>query len=148
MDATTHELLPDALVLGVPDIDAEHAEIFSRIEAIREACLETTEPPLELAGELLDFLRQHYATEERLARMHNVPFEDHHRKHQATERAIKHAIQDIQQGAKDVFSLLRYVEYWFERHIMTEDRSLAEKIMASERNRHRTLSERHAATTP
>jgi hypothetical protein len=38
--------------------------------------------------------------------------------------AIEKGLTEVIEGKQDVFSVLRYVDYWFERHIVEEDRPL------------------------
>ena len=74
-------LLPEALMLGIPHIDAQHEEIFYRIEALKDACVESGTLPDDMADELLDFLRIHFASEEDCAREAGVGDQVHHRLH-------------------------------------------------------------------
>ena len=39
-------------------------------------------------------------------------------------RGIRKMLDDMEKPGADVFSLIRYVDYWFERHIQEEDRNL------------------------
>jgi polyisoprenoid-binding protein YceI len=67
----------------------------------------------------------------------NVGDEVTHRHRRRSDQGIKHkdmltaitkAIKEVQEGKTDVFSVLRYVEYWFERHITEEDQNLARNL--------------------
>jgi hypothetical protein len=42
--------------------------------------------------------------------------------------AITHAVNEVREGRMDVFSVLRYIEYWFERHIREEDLNLGRNL--------------------
>ena len=72
-------LLPDALLIDLPEIDAQHDQIFGRIEALKAACYGSGPAPLEDFQGLLDYLQFHFATEERMAREAGVDFLDHDR---------------------------------------------------------------------
>lgn len=125
MEVVVHNFLPDALVLDVPEIDVQHEEIFSRIEWLKAVCLEANCLPPEPAADFLAFLTEHFATEERIALAAGIGFSEHARKHCDNLSAIAKAIHAVHVGHSDIFSLLRYLEYWFERHIVEEDRPFA-----------------------
>ena len=84
--------------------------------------------PAGEAESLLELLRVHCATEERMAKESGLVFTEHARKHKNMLAAITKAIKEVQEGKIDVFSVLRYVEYWFERHITEEDLNLARNL--------------------
>ena len=48
-------LLPDALLIDLPEIDAQHDQIFGRIEALKAACYGSGPAPLEDFQGLLDY---------------------------------------------------------------------------------------------
>lgn len=121
-------MLPEALVLDVPEIDSQHEDIFFQIESLKESCLESNALPVAAIDRLLASLVTHFATEERLAREAGIYFSDHEQQHRDSLAAIKRATHGVQQGTRDVFCLLRYLECWFERHITDADRPLAERL--------------------
>ena len=61
--------LPAALVTGETEMDAQHEDIFGRIESLKNLALETNSLPVEEMHTLIDFLARHFATEERLAQV-------------------------------------------------------------------------------
>lgn len=117
--------LPDALHLSVSEIDTQHGALFSLLADIKENCLASNQLPPECASELLNALHDHFRTEEELASLAGYDFSEHATKHVKMVSAIEKALAEVVNGTQDAFSLLRYVEYWFERHIAEEDRSLA-----------------------
>lgn len=120
--------LPEALRLAVPEIDSQHEALFSELATLKAICLETNRLPPEKADILLAKLHDHFATEERLAREAMVYFSEHAQKHQEMLLALGKAFAEAREGKRDVFSLLRYVDYWFELHIAGEDRQLASRL--------------------
>lgn len=124
-------LLPEALMLGIAHIDAQHEGIFYRVEALKAACVETGGLPDDMADELLEYLRVHFDSEEDCARAAGVEFADHGHKHTETLRTLGNWVARVRSGRADVFSLLRYLEVWFERHIVDEDQPLARMIQAA-----------------
>jgi hemerythrin len=87
--------------------------------------------PLDRAEALLMALQEHFNTEERLAFAVGHDFAEHALKHEKMMAVIRNGIAKVNAGTKDVFGLLRYVEYWFERHIAEEDKALGVKLLAS-----------------
>ena len=126
-------LLPESLMLGIPHIDAQHEGIFYRIEALKDACVENGTLPDDMADELLDFLRIHFASEEDCAREAGVDFVEHGHVHAATLDTLAQSVDRVRSGRADVFSLLRYLEIWFERHIVNEDLPFGRMIHAAHR---------------
>lgn len=73
---------------------------------------------------LLDELRVHFATEQHFAESRGMDFSKHAERHREMLLAVTKALADVLDGQADIFGVLRYVEYWFERHIALEDRPL------------------------
>jgi hemerythrin-like metal-binding protein len=131
MEIPSTGLLPEALLLGIPHIDAQHEEIFYRVEALKAACLETGTLPDDMAEELLVCLRIHFASEEECAREAGIEFAEHASIHRATLKTLGHSVERVRAGHANVFSLLRYLEAWFERHIVDEDLPLGRMVHAA-----------------
>lgn len=128
MNRETEVFLPSALVVNIVEMDDQHADLFARLSKLKDLCIETNALPAGDAESLLETLHVHCATEERLAKKSGLSFAEHGRKHQAMLSAITRAVREVQEGKIDVFSVLRYVEYWFERHITEEDLNLARNL--------------------
>lgn len=125
-DAATY--LPSSLVIDIEEIDSQHADLFFRLAGLKMLCIETNDFPSDAATTLLDILSEHCATEERLAAISGVDFSAHAEKHQKMLAAIDKAVDEIHEHKIDVFSVLRYIEYWFERHIVEEDLHLGRHL--------------------
>ena len=128
MESYIAGLLPEALVVDLPEIDAQHEEIFHRIESLKAACFESSYVPIDEFGALLDYFATHFATEERLADEAGLDFADHTRIHTDTLRLLHKAFGEVISGGQDVHCFLRYAEYWFERHITEEDKPFANSV--------------------
>jgi len=128
MDGETAAFLPNNLIVNIEEIDDQHAALFSRLAALKMFCIENNDLPLAESEELLATLRIHCATEERLAEECGLNFAIHGRKHQKMLAAISKALEEVGEGRIDVFSVLRYIEYWFERHISEEDLNLGRDL--------------------
>jgi hemerythrin len=117
MEINLAGLLPEALLIDLPEIDAQHEEIFCRIEALKETCFGSGPVSLDEFDSLLNFLDYHFASEERIAREVGADFVAHAVVHRDNLQALRKAFVEVRDGARDVHSFLRYAEYWFERHI-------------------------------
>ncbi len=122
MENSIAGLLPEALLVDLPEIDAQHEEIFNRIEALKSACFESNYVPIDEFRALLEDFAVHFATEERIAGDAGLDFADHTRIHDDTLRMLHRALGEVISSGRDVHSFLRYCEYWFERHISEDDR--------------------------
>lgn len=123
--------LPDALLINVPEIDEQHAGLFASLAQLKDRCIESNCLPAEDAAKLLEILRAHCATEEALAREAGLEFSSHTAKHQQMLKGIAKTLDEVSEGHTDAFSLIRYLEYWFERHIREEDIGFGRRLQDS-----------------
>ena len=128
MNAKNAVFLPSSLIVNIQAIDDQHADLFSELAALKLLCIERNELPVAESESLLAALRIHCATEEKLANEAGLDFANHGKKHKKMLAAISKALDDVREGRMDVFSVLRYVEYWFERHIREEDLNLGRNL--------------------
>lgn len=117
----TEQYLPAELTLGIREIDDQHQHLFELLALLKSRCFEYGGLPDAEADLLLHHLAEHFATEERIASQQGCDVEQHTRIHRRIFAGIERGMQDVRRGDKDVFALLRYIEYWFERHIVDED---------------------------
>lgn len=130
MDRMVSSLLPEALLVGQAEIDEQHEEIFVRIESLKVLCVDSDVLPLAQFDDLLALFAEHFATEERIAQAAGFEFSLHVRTHRANRQVIARALAEVRQGVRDVHSFLRYVEFWFERHIVQDDQPFAASLHA------------------
>lgn len=130
MSVNSSFFLPEALVLEVPEVDTQHRALFAGLAELKAVCVKENELPMARAERLLAELREHFATEERLADEAGYDFSEHAQKHARMLAAISKGVADVQKGERDVFGVLRFIEYWFERHIKEDDRPLGESLVA------------------
>lgn len=128
MYATQFKFVPETLVLDVPEIDTEHEAIFHLLACLKASHLEAKPLDTRLAEQMLAELREHFATEERLAREAHQDFRAHTQKHEELLQLVGKLLAMTLEGQGNVFCLLRYVEYWCERHIGEEDRHLVSRL--------------------
>ncbi len=115
-------LLPEALLVDLPEVDAQHEDIFNHIDSLKTNCFELSYVPIDEFGKLIDKFARHFATEERIADEAGLDFTDHARIHTDTLCLLHKALGEVINGGQDAHSFLRYCEYWFERHISEDDR--------------------------
>lgn len=128
-------LLPESLVINLPEIDAQHEEIFIRIESLKTACFEIDYDPIGDFESLLTYFAHHFASEERIAQQNGLEFSEHIKTHRKGLRVLNKALDDVRSGARDAYSLLRYIELWFERHINEQDKPFAASLQPRRRYR-------------
>lgn len=128
MDIEIGGALPEALSIDLPEVDAQYEAIFARIEQLKAACFERDMLPFEECEALLGLLEAHFATEERIAEMAGLDFVEHTKTHRDTSAILSKALDEVCKGIRNVHSFLRYVEFWFERHITQEDKPFAASL--------------------
>lgn len=116
--------LPRELLVDVPTIDRQHDDLFTQFEAMKAICIEQNILPVAEAEALLDALEVHFATEEKFALDAGIDFGRHGEKHRKMLTSVRKMLANVVAGELDVFSLIRYLDYWFERHIREEDKAL------------------------
>ena len=121
-------LLPETLVIDHSEIDAQHERIFTNIESLKIACVDGGNPGFEVFDDLLAYLGHHFATEERVAQQAGLEFSAHAKLHRDSLYMLNRAFGEVRRGASDVHSFLRFIEYWFERHILAEDKPFGTRL--------------------
>lgn len=124
MNDGAHSFLPGPLLIGVAEVDAQHDALFRHLIVLKGLCLRDGFLPIEETDGLLAALQEHYATEERLADEAGLDFAAHAQAHREMLELVGKALHEVAEGRGDVFGTLRYVEYWFERHITQDDMCL------------------------
>ncbi|MFZ2855004.1 MAG: hemerythrin family protein [Rhodocyclaceae bacterium] len=130
MEADFSNLLPESLLVDFPEVDAQHEQVFCHIEALKTACFENNYQPIKQMEALLAFLEYHFAAEERIAEQAGLDFSLHARTHRCNLRALRKGMDEVLHDVRDVYSFLRYVEFWFERHILEYDKPFISCLQA------------------
>lgn len=120
--------LPRELLVDVPAIDRQHDDLFTQFEALKAICLEQNALPVAEAEALLEALSVHFATEEKFALDAGLDFGRHGEKHRKMLVGVRKMLDGVIAGELDAFSLIRYLDYWFERHIREEDKALGRSL--------------------
>jgi len=128
-------LLPESLVIDLPEVDAQHEEVFVRIESLKNACFEIDFDPVGDFENLLSYFAHHFATEERIAQQSGLEFSEHIKTHRKSLRVLGKALDEVRSGERDPYTFLRYIELWFERHINDLDKPFAASLQSVRRYR-------------
>ncbi len=130
----------------LPELDAEHREIFRVAEALRVAAADGS---LERIRSLLDELKAeiegHLRHEERLMRETGYPsFEWHKKQHEAARKRVRnHSKQAAAGDIEAVGVILDFLGSWLADHTATADRMMTSFV----RNRRLQKSAAAAAAT-
>lgn len=118
-------LLPEALKVGVPEMDGQHDEIFSNLESLKAACFGNKDLPVAEFGALVESIARHFASEEQLAEQLGIAFTQHAKVHRDNLQSMRDALAVVLSGVSEAYSFLRFTEFWFERHIIQYDQPFA-----------------------
>lgn len=133
-----YRALPKELILGLPEIDAQHDAILESLLMLKEKVINNGHLLKTDAEALLAELSEHYATEARIAADFGVDFSAHAGQHGMALLAVEKTLREVLEGRANVFNLLRYLDYWFERHIAKVDSDFAEEVLEAKRQRAKT----------
>ena len=131
MSARQYSMLPQNLQVNIPEMDAEHNELFAFLEGFKEYCFERSPIPQEKRNALYGLLVNHFKTEERLAISASIDFSGHEDAHEKMLETVSQALGQMASNNSDLYSLIRYIGYWFEIHILRYDLILAKDLSAS-----------------
>lgn len=129
MERVLTGLLPEFLLLDLLELDLQHEDLFCRIESLKAACFDREEAPVLEFEHLLDLFKQHFLSEEAMAKEAGLDFSRHARIHQNSLLSLSRALAEVCDGVRDRHSFLRYVEFWLERHIRQEDKPFADDLL-------------------
>jgi hemerythrin-like metal-binding protein len=123
--------LPQSLLTGHPEVDAQHTRILEELERIRAA------GPSGLTV-LLAFLHQHvrshFASEELLMEEAGYPDADphraEHRKYASTVAQLQERVDRDGGTPESLAAVVAAVERWVVEHVMRADHQLADFIAA------------------
>lgn len=120
-----------AFAIGVAEIDAQHQELFARLDAFLVAAQQ--EHAREELGRLLRFLqsyvREHFSAEERLMGARGYPeLPAHHAEHERFAAELAELVRAYEGGGGTLLLSVKAnsrVTAWLRDHIMRRDRAFA-----------------------
>ncbi|HTN50785.1 MAG TPA: hemerythrin family protein [Anaeromyxobacter sp.] len=130
--------LDQALLTGDPQIDAQHRELFSRVDRLLHASRERRrEEVARLIDYLGDYVVSHFAAEERIMEASRYPgLEAHrleHRRFLEELGALRREFLADGPGPLFVIRIGNRVTAWLREHVYRVDRSLVEWLRAQHR---------------
>ncbi|MBU3615244.1 hypothetical protein ICN46_10070 [Polynucleobacter sp. Latsch14-2] len=131
MSAHQYPMLPQALRVNIPEIDHEHNELFAFLEGFKEYCFDRSPMPEDRRNALYELLVSHFKTEERLAIAVSMDFSGHEEAHENMLDTVSQTLNQMASNNSDLYSLIRYIGYWFEMHILRYDLTLAKCLAIS-----------------
>lgn len=125
--------------IGVPEMDAQHARWIDLIENFRTAASgHLLEPQgfdaaCHALEQLLDYTKQHFASEEKFIAEHGYPGLEQHRKHhRELEGDVARLLAEIHahKSRATPLKLNLLITIWLMEHIMSEDMEYARFVRA------------------
>jgi hemerythrin len=124
----------DDLRVGIGTIDEQHLKLVTLINELHVAMLERREKAVmsRVFGELVEYTKTHFATEEALFQEHGYPAEDSHRnEHRHLAQRVIDLKEDFDAGNTAVtLEVMRFLREWLTRHILESDREFAPFLSA------------------
>jgi hemerythrin len=126
-----------SLTTGFVEIDEQHQELFRRVDVLlgnmRRGQLDEE---LEKLFDFLDgYVREHFATEERLMAAHDYPLAGPHRgQHRAFAQIFQERRREVAAAGCSpalIEKLSGFLLGWLQEHIGTADRALGEFLIAA-----------------
>lgn len=122
----------DELLTGADDIDAQHRELFFRVNALLQAC--TQQKGKDEIGNYLQFMMDyaafHFAAEEREMTTHRYPrLAEHEAEHEEFKKRINELNREFREFGASIHVVLLAVRAsgdWLVKHVRGTDRKMAE----------------------
>ena len=122
----------DDLSTGVIDVDSQHKEIISRINALLEACARKDSDREEIGkylGFMQEFIAYHFAAEEREMTGRKYPgLLSHEEEHEQLKHQVNTLCRDFREHGASVpvvLMTMRSAGDWFLNHIQKTDKAMA-----------------------
>jgi hemerythrin-like metal-binding protein len=128
MSSYQYSMLPQNLRTNIHEIDYEHNELFVFLEGFKRYCFASDPLPQAKRDALLQMLASHFETEDNFAKNADIEFSHHERAHINMLDVVLKSLNQMSTKNSDLYGLIRYINYWFEKHILMFDLSLAQNI--------------------
>jgi len=117
---------------GLPEVDRQHEQLFALIHRLAEAKSHQPETIERAFLELRDYVREHFALEERLMADSQVDA-GHYAQHRAAHAGFVARLNELWQARGDgsesvADELLEFLIDWLKQHILITDRKMALEI--------------------
>jgi len=114
----------DAFRIGIAEVDHEHQELITLINALHAASQSGGKAAIaDFLGELHSSIAAHFALEEKLMRGQRYPgFTEHKKDHEQLLDEIREIMDQAELGGSyDAARLATSLESWFSQHFRTQD---------------------------
>lgn len=121
-------------ILGIPQIDDQHKQVFATAGELRGAMLAAQERSAlgALLRHLLSISRAHFDTEEAMMQQSGCPeYPRHKEEHDELSASVRMFQQSFDAGAAEMTpELIQFLDQWLIRHITGLDRRMASHLRA------------------
>lgn len=131
MASAQYLMLPQNLLTNISVVDSEHNELFVFLEGFKEYCFGAQDIPQSKRDTLYQMLVSHFETESQLAHAAGVDFSYHETAHLKVLDVVSKTLNQMSSNNSDLYSLIRYIGYWFEQHILDFDLRFALNVTQS-----------------
>jgi hemerythrin len=120
--------------LGIPLIDGQHKKLVEMTNRLYQSCLQGDESAKKqfrlIVHEAVDYVRYHFATEEKILILIDYPdFEAHKKQHELFILEILQKAKAFEEGKKLVPTLfVQYLRNWILGHIAVSDKLYADYL--------------------
>lgn len=131
---TNTRIVPEALLTGMPVIDAEHAALMESLQRLHKAPTDDvhSEPFLEVISQLGQQLIEHFANEEKTLHARGLPEADvvsHLRAHDAILEQYAQLQDDLMHDrGLQQSSVLTMIQHWIMTHVATHDLKIGQYL--------------------
>ena len=124
----------DRYVLGIPEVDAQHKELFSLTNELYDACCQGSEIAQsefrDVIHKAVKYVGYHFSSEEKLLADANYPkLAEHKKEHERFVKKVLEGVRDFENGRSFVpNTFVRFLRDWILEHIAVSDREYAEYL--------------------
>jgi hemerythrin len=132
----------DRLSVSIPIIDEQHKSLVDMTNDLYVGCLQGDEAAVlyfkTAVRKAVDYVKYHFATEERILENINYPrIAEHKKQHEDFVKEILHGVKEFEEGKKFVPNVfVRYLRDWILTHIAVADKNYAEYIINLKKKGH------------
>ena len=115
----------EAFSVGIREIDQQHRKLVDMLNDLYEALKkgEGRETLGKVLSDLVSYTKTHFATEERLMKLHGYPdFPTHKEKHEKITEMVLQYVEKYQSGEmKSPIEIGNFLKDWLKKHILQTD---------------------------
>lgn len=122
----------DSYKVGVQEIDEQHKKLFSLLKQLHDAAAVGKARAIvqQVLDDVVNYTKEHFATEERLMQKHDYPDYSVHKHMHDSLVAQAHDLQDKTKHSALTLSMdvMKFLESWIAHHISEADRKLGRHL--------------------